>query len=574
MNSNHTHYRNFKVAIYCRVEDVIKMADDAWMTNGLDVLQQSVKIDKIYLETHRSMQLADQDVVEKAKAFFHSRGIQTSGGITLVADEHDMYRTFCYTNPEHRAYVEQVVAYTAELFDEVILDDFFFTNCKCPRCIEAKGTQSWSKFRLAQMADVAQTLVVTPARKTNPNATLILKYPNWYAHFHYTGYNLEDAPPIFDMIYTGTETRDPVHQHQHLQAYQSYAIMRYFEHIKPGKNGGGWVDPGSRATLDRYSEQLSLTLFAKTRELTLFSFSDLLQTIQDETGMSKVTSAVAPVAGVALDYGDRVYGHLGEPYGLASYRPYHSAGEDYLHHYLGMVGIPLDLFPDFPAESAIMLLTACAAADATLAEKIQAQLLNGKRVVVTSGLLQTLQGRGIEEIIELAYTDKKALVHEFSQFADVYRSDGDILMPQVKYATNDAWELITCLDKDNGYPLLLHARYGSGVLYVLTIPDNFSDLYQLPSETLTQIRQVLMQDFPIYLEAPSKVSLFTYDNNTAIIHSFLPHRTQCNLVVKEPGTQLYDLLTGEEISGYTRNDESVFELSILPHSHVVVRWKM
>ena len=125
-------------------------------------------------------------------------------------------------------------------------------------------------------------------------------------------------------------------------------------------------------------------------------------------------------------------------------------------------------------------------------------MLDGKRVVITSGLLQALQGRGIENIVELAYTDKKALVHAFSQFANVYRSDGDILIPQVKYATNDAWELITCLDKDNGYPLLLHARYGNGVLYVLTIPDNFSDLYQLPSETLTQIRQVLLQDFPVY----------------------------------------------------------------------------
>ena len=573
MNPNKTSYRNFKVAVYCRVEDVVRMADDDWMVGGLDVLQQSVKIDKVYLETHRSREVVDRAVVEKAKAFFNSCGIQTSGGITLVADEHDMYRTFCYSNPEQREYVKGVVTYTAELFDEIILDDFFFTNCKCPLCIAAKGTQRWSEFRLAQMADVAQNLVIAPARETNPHANLILKYPNWYAHFHYTGYNLEAAPPIFDIIYTGTETRDPVHQHQHLQAYQSYAIMRYFEHVKSGKNGGGWVDPGSRATLDRYGEQLSLTLFAKAREITLFSFSDLLQAIQDEVGISKLTSMVAPVAGVALDYADTVMGHLGEPYGLASYRPYHSAGEDYLHNYFGMLGIPVDLYPDFPAESDTILLTACAAADETLVDNIQAQLLGGKRVVITSGLLQALQGRGIEGIVELAHTDKKALVHEFSQFANVYRSDGDILIPQVKYATNDAWELITCLDKDNGYPLLLHARYGNGVLYVLTIPDNFSDLYQLPPEILAQIRQVLLQDFPVYLEAPSKVSLFIYDNDTVIVHSFLPHRTQCKLIIKQAGARLCDLMTGQEIRGYSHHDETVCELSILPHSYVVLRWE-
>ncbi|MDF1514492.1 MAG: hypothetical protein P1S60_11850 [Anaerolineae bacterium] len=572
MNPNKTNYRNFKVAVYCRVEDVVGMADDDWMVGGLDVLQQSVKIDKVYLETHRSMQVVDRAVVEKAKVFFNSRGIQTSGGITLVADEHDMYRTFCYSDPEHRAYVRDVVAYTAELFDEVILDDFFFTNCKCPRCIAAKGMQSWSEFRLAQMADAAQNLVIAPAREVNPNANLILKYPNWYAHFHYTGYNLEDAPPIFDMIYTGTETRDPVHQHQHLQAYQSYALMRYLEHIKPGKNGGGWVDPGSRATLDRYSEQLSLTLFAKAMELTLFSFSDLLQAVQDETGISKLTSTVAPVAGVTLDYADTVMGHLGEPYGLASYRPYHSSGEDYVHHYLGMLGIPIDLYPEFPTESDTVLLTACTAADADIVEKIQQQLVVGKRVIITSGLLQALAGRGIDDIVELEYTDKKAQIRDFSQFANVYHSDGHIVIPQVKYATNDAWELITCLDKDNGYPLLLHARYGKGILYVLTIPDNFSDLYQLPVEILKQIRKVVMADFPVYLEAPSKVSLFTYDNHTGIIHSFRDHRTQCQLVVKQPEAQLHDLISGEEIIGSTRMNESVFELSIQPHTYCALRW--
>ena len=111
------------------------------------------------------------------------------------------------------------------------------------------------------------------------------------------------------------------------------------------------------------------------------------------------------------------------------------------------------------------------------------------------------------------------------------------------------------------------------MLYVLTIPDNFSGLYQLPPETLTQIRQVLLQDFPVYLETPSKVSLFTYDNDTVIVHSFLSHRIQCKLVVKQAGAELCDLMTGHKVSGYSRNDETVFELSVLPHSYIVLRWK-
>jgi len=553
-------YRNFKVAVYCRVEDVLEMAETEWLAGGLDTLQQSINIDKVYLETHRSIRVAESAVMEKVKDFFEGRGIQTSGGITPVADEHDQFRSFCYSDPEHRAKLKEVVSYTAGLFDEVILDDFFFTNCKCARCIEAKGTQSWTAFRLAQMAEVSQNLVVAPAREANPDVRLVIKYPNWYAHYHYTGYNLEAEPPMFDMIYTGTETRDPVHQHQHLQAYQGYAILRYLEHVKPGKNGGGWVDPYARRTLDRYGEQIAFTLFAKAREMTLFCFSDLLE------------SRVAPVAGAVLEDVDSFLDQLGQPYGLAGYRPYHAAGEDYLYHYFGMLGIPIDLFPEFPTDNDTILLTECASADEAIVDKIRAQLMAGKRVAITSGLLQGLQGRGIEEIVELAYTDKKATVHEFSQFSSVYSSDGAILIPQVKYATNDAWELVTCLDKDNGYPLLLEARYGNGKLYVLTIPDNFSDLYQLPAEVLARIRQVLMKEFPVTLEGPSRICLFTYDNDTAIVHSLLPHRTECKLLVKQAGAQLCDLVTGEAISGYTRNDETVFELSVRPHTCRVLRW--
>jgi len=44
---------------------------------------------------------------------------------------------------------------------------------------------------------------------------------------------LESQPRVFDEIRAGTETRDPENTVQHLQQYQSYGIMRYFEHIKP-----------------------------------------------------------------------------------------------------------------------------------------------------------------------------------------------------------------------------------------------------------------------------------------------------------------------------------------------------
>ncbi len=82
-------------------------------------------------------------------------------------------------------------------------------------------------------------------------------------------------PNMFDGIYTGTETRDAVYSDQHLQPYESYLIIRYFNSIAPGRNGGGWVDPFGSAYLDRYAEQFWLTLFAKAPEITMFDYGSL-----------------------------------------------------------------------------------------------------------------------------------------------------------------------------------------------------------------------------------------------------------------------------------------------------------
>jgi hypothetical protein len=176
-------YKNFAVAIYARVYEVQQMADLEWLRERFDVISKHVKVNKVYLETHRDMVVADEATIRGAQQFFENRGIQVAGGITITVNERNRFQTYCYTNPEHRQKLKEVVEYTARLFDEVILDDFFFTNCKCASCIQAKGEQSWTRFRLDLMAEAAQSLVIGPARAVNLKVKLVIKYPNWYEHF-------------------------------------------------------------------------------------------------------------------------------------------------------------------------------------------------------------------------------------------------------------------------------------------------------------------------------------------------------------------------------------------------------
>jgi hypothetical protein len=432
---------------------------------------------------------------------------------------------------------------------------------------------------LKQLEEAARSLIIEPARSINPNVNLIVKYPNWYEYYQFLGYNLDAESKLFDMIYTGTETRDPEYTQQHLQQYQSYSIMRYLENVKPGRNGGGWIDPYARRYLDRWGEQIMLTLFAKPREVTLFCYGSLLESIKLQDGSEKLLSTLAPVAGHVFEEADSFLDKLGQPYGIPSYKPYHSSGEDFLHNYVGMLGIPIDLVPEFPHDSSTIFLTESAKFDGKIIEKIKSHLIKGKTVIITSGLLKALQDKGFRDIVEVECTDRKALVKEFMQFMDVYHSDMEILIPQIKYATNDAWENVTCLDEANCYPLLLQAQYAKGTLYVLTVPDNFSDLYNLPQEALTQIKRVFMKDFKVQVESPSRICLFTYDNDTFIVESFLPYMTRVNIVINKKDAKLHDLIfTGEwffnrEPSGMAREDQTVFQTLMSPNSRRVYRFE-
>ncbi len=439
------------------------------------------------------------------------------------------------------------------------------------------------------MTEAAQNLIVGPAKRVNPNVKVIIKYPNWYEHFQGLGFNLETGPEIFDGIYTGTETRDPVITAQHLQQYESYLIFRYFENIAPGRNGGGWVDPGAILSIDRYAEQLWLTLFAKAPEITLFDYRQIKEAVRPELRAKwqddnkGFPATYADAAGITFEKADAFLGKLGKPVGIASYRPFHATGEDFLQNYLGMIGIPMDIQPTFPTDPKMILLTESAVFDPQIVQKIKERLQAGKNVMITSGLLKALQGKGIEDIVELRYTDRKALVQDFVVgWSGNLRSQQEILIPQIDYLTNDSWEDISARKGATGWPVLHMGQYSKAYLYVLTIPDNFSDLYQYPTEVLNRIRAIVTQDVPFRLEGPSQVSLFCYDNATFIAESFLPEPVTVKIAVNGPSdNNLIDLITGETIKGETGNSPFVwgramttgsrFELTIQPHSYRVLQ---
>lgn len=597
-------YKNFKVSTYIRAQDVARMEDDKFLKSTWETVSSQVDLEKIYLETHRDAFIVPEKTLVKVKKFFLSKGLEVGGGITFTRSEPTDFETYSYAREEERQQVKHITEFTAKFFDDIILDDFFFIDLKNDDEIAAKGNLSWTEYRLRLMSDAGRELVVGPAKAVNPKVKVIIKYPNWYDHFHGLGFNLEEEPTYFDGLWTGTETRDPASA-QHLQNYLSYNIIRYFDNIAPGRNLGGWVDAGGiHMSMDRYAEQLHLTMLARTPEIILWNYMQLAEVKitpamrapwQDaggnsfryddmvvpftKNGKSITPTTMARFANEVLHQTDRLVGQLGNPIGLVSYKPYHSSGEDFLQNYLGMIGLPMDMHPQWKNDRQQILLTQQAAKDPQIVEKIKQQLKKGGDVIITTGLLKAIKD-DLADVVELYCGDLKAIVNDFGYFG---KSEREFIIPQVKYFTNDAWEVVSAgrplTGGVSGYPILLRDTYSKGTLFVLTIPDDFGNLYDFPAGALNIIRRAMSKDTGVYFEGPAKVALFPYDNKTMVLENFNDEAVSLRVVVNTKVKALRNLLTNERLTpadvrttnhrffGYS-DEQTVFDIQLAAHSYV------
>jgi hypothetical protein len=570
-------YANLSIAVYIRCQEVhsIPANLDSFAKQWANVEKQ-LKVDKVYLETTRDGHLAGEADVTAMKKFFADRGIKTSGGLGLTANEGNGFQSYCYSTAADREKVKSITEFTAKQFDEIILDDFFFTNCKCDKCIAAKGDKSWTQFRTEQMDEVSKDLIIGPAKAVNPKVRLIIKYPNWYESFQGLGYDLAVEPKLYDAIYTGTETRN-AEVGQRLQSYQSFLQTQYFNNIKPGGIQGGWIDGSGDA---RYAEQFWDTFFAKVPEIVLFnsmqimrglgdgnrggeqdaeaSLANLMAPIPQPDGSTYAPNMVARTAGYSAELLDRFLGKLGKPVGVATYKPCNSVGEAYLPNYLGMVGVPIDLVPDFPTNAGTVLLTEASKYDKDMVAKVKKFVQGGGRAIATTGLIEALGEEGFQDIAEIEVTGHRVIAKRFGVGrggtpgmagtpASNSEAELNIVLPQMRHFENDTWTSILFNTAASGYPMVVSASYGKGTFYVLAIPDDFADMYRLPQSVLNQMRALLGREVFVSLDAPDHVSLFPYDNRTFIVQNFKSQAVSARVSVVS-ASRLYDLLTDQNIT--------------------------
>ncbi len=524
-------YRNFDLVVYFVASGVVQATREG-LQKDIDFFKKYMRLDKVYLEPYRDSSFATEDQLRLCKEVFEANGIRTEGGITTTLPDMEghekkqrMFNTLCYNDPYMMSNLQKACELNAKVFDAFIIDDFYFNNCTCDTCRRERDKYnaahgitdgSWQAYRSHRMYEASKEFVIEPAKAVNPNCKITIKYPNWMEAYQETGYDPASQKDIFDLIYTGTETRDPVNTDQHLPRYLSYSLMRYMEDMAPGRNGGGWFDPYDCRILDYYLEQAYLTAFSKPREMMMFCFQSL------------VNSVNVPALGFMLDRLDDLLDHLGEPAGIPCYIPNASQGEDNVQDFLGMHGFPIVTTPWFKEDAPIMLLTESSACDKDIVDKLEKYIIAGNKAIVTSGFVKATLDKGLARITSIRDRGRKVNVSEFaaeaSHFYNRWERDfgkKSVEIPVIEFRNNATWGAICKgIAEEEAYTLFARDTYGKGQMYTLVVPESFSNLKYYPNVVRDRMRKEMPVN-GIYLTGSPMISLFVYDNDTFVIYPYV-----------------------------------------------------
>jgi hypothetical protein len=426
-------------------------------------------VTQVYVESFRDGYQADRATLEKARDALRGAGLGVSGCVTTtrVGKPSTGWNVMsCATDPATQERLRGIFEFTAALFDEIMIDDFWFVDCTCPECDSARvrrtvtiggrtwpvAGDSWEDYRCELMVRLSQEAVLGAARRVNPRARLIIKYPQWYDRFHERGYEVLRQTRDFDRIWVGTETRD-YHDERWggTVQYEAYFIMRWLGGLGGDKCGGGWYD-WLGTTEATYLEQARQTILAGARESMLFCYGGL----QRDTGPANVAALRQHIPELL-----RVAGEVRQrrPVGIAAYKPAnsHPGGEPRVFDFVGMLGLPLLPCHEFPADAPAILLSLHALKDADLIPNLQGFLATGRPLLLTDGLAEALK-------------DKL-----------------DLQRPQVR---------------------------------VLPVKGDPKFLLELEPEPLSALREPLLAAVRRTFSAPNRVALYLFDDGSWVIENF------------------------------------------------------
>ncbi|MCL2775689.1 MAG: hypothetical protein FWD71_20435 [Oscillospiraceae bacterium] len=344
-------------------------------------------LQKVYIESFRGNLFVEQDLLESVRDRFLEEGFSVCGCVTttkMLKLSNGWSEIACYSHKPNLELMESIFRRTAAVFDTIMIDDFLFTDCTCEDCEKARGGRSFDEYHSDVMVEMCLERILRPAREVNPSCKIIIKYPLWYEDFQKRGYDVIRQTRNFDMIWGGTETRDPDNENWGCYPQtQAFYMMVWDMKLDPEKCGGGWYDPyGTNPAT--YLEQARQTILSGVKESMLFCYGSLYKGDEGVNNTAAIRRETAGLHKLAyLVAGKKING-----VSVPKVPGCDTEKEKYLSSFYGMLGIPVapDIHLDPDAKSAILGYQAVGFPDAPMYAKDA--LKSGKAICFSEGFLE------------------------------------------------------------------------------------------------------------------------------------------------------------------------------------------
>ena len=506
-------WAHIKTALFCTSKDVDQLLTRPEDRKATLAYFAPLRLSKVYLEDAKG-EPGDIALLREIAADLKAQGLEVSGAVVPAAD----HGPLCYNDPKDMAMLEGRVRVLAQVFDEIIVDDWLFTTCTCAKCLADRGNDSWADYRSRLVAEQSKLHLIDVAKQVRPGIRVIIKYPNWYEGHRQHGYDVARQTPQFDGVSVGIETRQRATHDQHIPIYSGYVFQQWIGGDAGPKWRSAWLDNYEMQGADNdFVAQVWQAVLARAPEIIFWCAG----------GLHPPTPSAAnyPHLVELMPEFDRLAGMIDGPArGIPIHLPLGAVGEYNVFGYLGMIGLPMAPRTTFPADTRTAIFTQHSLRDPNLAAELLARVRAGREVFLTWSLLQDLReselGRTLNLIGEGGTVASSTFrVREYlwkSQSVDAARP---FAFPKIQLSTWPYVREVALVREDADFGVLLKTPYLEGQVDVLNLPDNSYDLLRLPEPVLNAIRRCFFEELGVRLVGPGGVALYPFGGRQYVLYN-------------------------------------------------------
>ncbi|MDZ4708594.1 MAG: hypothetical protein SH818_09375 [Saprospiraceae bacterium] len=560
---------DLKLSIYITAQAVDQLlSTEAGRREALSLLKAN-GITSVYVEVYRSGMVVPNELLKSVSTFFKTNGFEVIGGIATVPGgkfgkaQEGRLGWFNWENKKTRDDLEHLMDSIAPIFDAFIVDDFLCTADTSLESKTAKKELSWTQYRQNLLVDFSEKHLIGPAKKANPNIRMIIKYPQWYDRYHLFGYDVARQPAQYDQVAIGTETRGQyTKRFGFVQPYEGFINYRWMASLSGNKMRAAWFDHIDCNEQD-FIDQAYQSVLAGAKELILFNYFNF---IEGHPGQHRLRYEFHHLADLAAAVAKQPVD------GPAGYKPASSepGGDMYILDFIGMLGIPLIPYSQYPDKAESVFLPTQAAADTNILEKIKQSIDRGCRVIMTSGFLAIAKdGKQLAKMAGVAWPiDHTPLVTQSIIVNDQLTQMDSMLQLGARLKTTIAVTDLEVSVDGHRFPYLSHNPAGN--IYVLNV-HTFSDedfkavgevllcpnplgILEIPRSWVNKIRTVFIEKKGVAMDGPSRITLQPFGEGEMMVQNYNQQADSIQLELKHDGVYV-DIISGKktETKGNTLN---------------------